>query len=68
MGKGVTGLLIGAFVGVFAGALAYEVLRKSGVPQAIGRKVAGGFKSAGKAFKDGYKSARPAPAEIPESV
>jgi len=52
MGK----LMTGVFIGVFAGAFAYELLRQTKLPQAMGRKVKDGYKSAKKAFMDGYQS------------
>jgi len=53
MGKVIAGL----FVGVFVGALSYELLKKS----KLADKVSGGFQAAKNALKEGYQSAtRPA--------
>jgi uncharacterized membrane-anchored protein YhcB (DUF1043 family) len=52
MGKVLTGL----FVGVFVGAVAYEVLKKTEITQKTARKVSEGLKSAKKAFGEGYRS------------
>ena len=49
-------VLTGLFVGVFVGALAYELLKKTEVAKTTARKVSNGFKSAKKAFSDGYRS------------
>ncbi len=50
------------FVGVFVGAVAVELVRKTEVAKTVGRKVADGFSSAKKAFQEGYQaSVRPAP-------
>ncbi len=58
MGKVLTGL----FVGVFVGALAYELLKKTEIAQKTARKVAEGFASAKKAFAEGYQSVESASA------
>jgi hypothetical protein len=59
MGKMLTGL----FVGVFVGALAYELLKKSEVAKTTARRVSEGVRSARRAFSEGYQStARPSPA------
>jgi len=56
MGK----LLTGLFVGVFVGAVAYELLKKTELARASVRKCSEGFRSAKKAFGEGYRStARP---------
>ncbi len=52
MGKVLTGL----FVGVFVGAVAYEVLKKTDIAQRTVRKVSEGFKSAKTAFGEGYRA------------
>ena len=49
--------LCGLFVGVFVGALAYELLRKSEIARATVRKVSEGLESTKKAFSEGYHSA-----------
>ena len=56
MGK----LLTGLFVGVFVGAVAYELLKKSEFARGTARKCSEGFRSAKKTFGEGYRStARP---------
>ncbi|MHC5035816.1 MAG: hypothetical protein ACYTHM_00740 [Planctomycetota bacterium] len=52
MGKGMFGLLTGVFVSVFAGALAYELLKKT----EIGGRVSARLRSAGTAFREGLRS------------
>jgi hypothetical protein len=53
MGK----VLAGVFVGVFVGALTYELLRKTGIGKTTARKVSEGFQAAKKAFEEGYQAA-----------
>ena len=53
MGKVLTGLI----VGVFVGAVAYELLKKTEIAQGTARKISEGFQSAKKAFSEGYQSA-----------
>jgi hypothetical protein len=57
MGKGFCSLLAVAIVSVFAGAFAYELLRKTEIAQRSAGKISKGFWSARKAFKEGYQSA-----------
>ena len=52
MGKILTGL----FVGVFVGAVAYEVLKRTEIAQKTARKVSEGCRSAKRAFNEGYRS------------
>jgi len=52
MGKGLCGL----FAGVFVGALAYELLKKTEVCQKTVRKLSEGVKSAKNAFVEGYRT------------
>ena len=49
-------LLAGVFVGVFVGALVYEVIRKTEFPRAAARKVSDGLQTARKAFEEGYRT------------
>ncbi len=50
------------FVGVFVGALAYELLKRTEIAQKTARKVSDGYQSAKNAFGEGYRSAvKPAP-------
>ncbi len=57
MCKGLCSLL----VGVFVGAVAFELVRRTEVGKSTGRKIADGYRSAKKAFQDGYQAAaRPA--------
>ncbi len=54
--------LCSLFVGVFVGAVAVELVRRTEVGKTAGRKIADGFRSAKKAFQEGYEtSVRPAP-------
>ncbi len=54
--------LCSLFVGVFVGALVVEVVRRTEVGKAAGRKVVEGYRSARNAFKEGYEAAaRPSP-------
>ncbi len=58
MGKGLCGL----FIGVFVGALAYELLKKTEFGRATTRKVSKSLKSAKQAFKEGYQAVgKPSP-------
>ena len=50
-------ILAGVFVGVFVGALAYEVLKKSPFTRKAARKVSEGVHAARKAFDEGYHQA-----------
>ena len=52
MGK----VVVGVFVGVFIGAVAYEILRKSKISQAAAGKISEGLRSAKTAFDEGYQS------------
>lgn len=47
-------LLAGVFVGVFVGALAYEIVRKTEFTRKAARKLSDGVQSAKKAFAEGY--------------
>jgi hypothetical protein len=50
------------FVGVFVGALAYELLARTDIAKKTGRKLSEGLQSAKRAFSEGYRSAaQPAP-------
>ena len=49
--------LCGLFVGVFVGALAYELLKKSDVARVTMGKVTQGLQSAKSAFGEGYRAA-----------
>ncbi len=49
--------LCGVFIGVFVGALAYELLRKTNVAQTAIRKTSEGIRAAKRAFSEGYQSA-----------
>lgn len=49
-------MLAGVFVGVFVGALAYEVVRKTEFPRRAARKVSESVQAAKKAFSEGYRS------------
>ncbi len=61
MCKGLCSLL----VGVFVGAVAFELVRRTEAGKNAGRKIADGFCSAKKAFQDGYQAAaRPAPGTV----
>lgn len=48
--------MTGLLIGVFVGAMAYEVLRKTEIAQKTARKVSGGVRSAKRAFSEGYRS------------
>lgn len=62
MCKGMCGL----FVGVFVGALAYEILRKTDITKKAIQKVSDSIKSTKQAFSEGYESAvQPAVEEAP---
>jgi len=50
-------LLAGVFVGVFVGALAFEVFRKTEFTRKAARKVSEGVRAARKAFDEGYHQA-----------
>ena len=50
-------VLAGLFVGVFVGALAFEVLKKTEFTRTAARKVSEGVQAARKAFDDGYHRA-----------
>jgi hypothetical protein len=52
VGKGLCGL----FVGVFVGALAYELLKKTELGKKTARGLSKGVKSAKDAFVDGYRA------------
>jgi uncharacterized membrane-anchored protein YhcB (DUF1043 family) len=52
MGK----MLAGLFVGVFVGALAYELVKKTEIARTTARKVSEGLHSAKDAFSEGYQS------------
>ncbi len=70
-------VLTGLFVGVFVGALGYELLKKTGIAHKTGKgyellkktgiahktadKVSEGVQSTKEAFKEGYKSVEPPP-------
>ena len=49
--------LCSLFVGVFVGAVAFELVRRTEIGKQAGRKVADGFQSAKKAFHEGYQAA-----------
>ncbi len=51
--------LCSLFVGVFVGALAYELLARTDIAKKTGRKLSEGFQSATRAFSEGYRSAAP---------
>ena len=57
MGHGSCVLLIGVFVGVFAAAVGYEVLKKTGVVQATADKVSESLQAAKNGFNEAYQSA-----------
>lgn len=59
MGK----LLVGVFVGVFVGALAYEVMRKSEFARKAVHKVSEGVQAARQAFDEGYQRSAGEPSE-----
>ena len=52
MGKGLCGL----FIGVFVGALAFELLKKTEIAQKTGRKLSRSVTAAKNAFVDGYRA------------
>lgn len=52
-------VLTGLFVGVFVGALGYELLKKTGIAHKTADKVSEGVQSTKDAFKKGYKSVEP---------
>jgi hypothetical protein len=56
-------LLAGLFVGVFVGALTYEVVRKGEFTRRAARRVSEGVQAAKHAFDEGYRSIQPAPDE-----
>jgi len=58
-----TKLLAGLFVGVFVGALAYEVFKKGEFTRNAARKVSQGVQAARRAFGEGYRSIQPAAEE-----
>ncbi len=49
-------VLAGLFVGVFVGALTYEIVRKGEFTRRVARKVSDGAQAARKAFNEGYHS------------
>ncbi len=53
MGKVLTGL----FVGVFVGAMAYELLRKTDIARSTAHRVSDAINSAKNTFVEGYRSA-----------
>ena len=57
MSDGLSGIVVGVCVGIFAGAVACEVLSKTGVCQAAARKISNGVESAKKSFIEGYQTA-----------
>ena len=59
MGK----LLVGGFVGVFVGALAYEVMRKTQFARKAMNKVSEGVHAARQAFDEGYQRSAGEPSE-----
>jgi len=50
-------------VGVFVGALAYEIFKKGEFTRRAARKIMEGAQAARKAFGEGYQSIQSAPAE-----
>jgi hypothetical protein len=52
----VTKLLVGLFVGVFVGALAYEVIKKGEFARRAARRVSEGVQATRNAFGEGYRS------------
>jgi hypothetical protein len=55
-------MLAGVFVGVFVGALAYEVFRKTEFTRKAACKLSEGVQSARRAFDEGYRSSTLEPA------
>ena len=49
-------LLIGLFVGVFVGAVGYELVKKTEIAKKTTDKISKGFQSAKAAFREGYQS------------
>ena len=58
-------MLAGVFVGVFVGALAYEVIRKTEFTRKAAHKVSEGVQAAKKAFGEGYHRSVGEPEESP---
>jgi len=53
--EGMCVLLAGVFVGVFAGALVYQVVKQSEVGQSAAKKLSDGLRAAKSAFLEGYQ-------------
>ena len=51
MGK----VMTGTFIGVFVGALTYELIRRTEIGQKAARKFSEGLQAVKKAFKEGYQ-------------
>ena len=61
-----TKVLVGLFVGVFVGALAYEVIKKGEFTRRAARSVAEGVQAAKNAFDEGYRTIqRPSEQPLP---
>ena len=58
-------LLAGVFVGVFVGALAFEVVRKTEFTRRAARKVSESVQAAKKAFGEGYHRSTEEPEPSP---
>jgi len=61
-------LLVGLFVGVFVGALTYEVIRKGEFTRRAARRVSEGVQAAKHAFDEGYRSIQAAPEPPPAAT
>ena len=65
MGKGLGAAVAGVFIGVFAGALAYELVRKTESGRRVSKKVVAGLRAAKDAFMEGYQQQADTPVAAP---
>ena len=67
MEKGTVALIAGLFVGVFVGALAYEIIKRNNPDflTSVKKKISNGMKAATDAFIEGYKGGSTEPEKAP---